>query len=146
MICILGMCVSISEADAIRTSRWCIANDRYIKDTYEACYPCDTIHPDYDAERSGFDSTQCDSMLYNAMGENMTLYNWIWYRQFVFISLVQTDSECLLTANASVSVVLMNHIHSEQRFREGKSICIYNIGRFLKNTSIAHLLLIIIYK
>ncbi len=51
---------------------------RYIEDTYEA----GTIHPYYDAMRFNFDSTQWDSMQYNAIKENIA-----------FIYLVQTDSK-----------------------------------------------------
>ncbi len=57
------MCISITEADAIRIS---MHSQWY--NTYEEATDtmrCDTIYPYYDAVR--FDSTQCDSMQYDAM-------------------------------------------------------------------------------
>ncbi len=73
---ILGMCISITEADAIRISMHSL---RYIEDTFEAA--SDTIHPYYDAVRFDFDSIQHNAIRCN--GKNM----------IAFISLVQTGSK-----------------------------------------------------
>ncbi len=73
---ILGMHISITEADAIR----------YIEDTYEAACNAmryDTIHPYYDAVRFDFDSIQ-----HNAIRCNTEKYmQWKKYGRFYFFEI-----------------------------------------------------------
>ncbi len=97
----VGMCISITEADAIRISMHSQWYDTLKMHTKQLAMRCDMIHLYYDAVRFDFDfdSIQFNTMRFDAIrcnGKNM----------IAFISLVQTDSNswinlCLLTYNAS---------------------------------------------
>ncbi len=84
--CLLGMCISISEADAIRISMHSQRYDTLKIHMKQLAMQCDMIHPCYDAVRFHFNSIRFNTMRFDAMrcnGKNM----------IAFISLVQTDSK-----------------------------------------------------
>ncbi len=82
-IYILGMCISITEADAIRISMHSQRYDTLKIHMKQLAMRCDTIHPYYDAVRFDFDFESIQHNAIRCNGKNM----------IAFISLVQTDSK-----------------------------------------------------
>ncbi len=76
---ILGLCISITEADAIRIS---MHSQRNIEDTYEAAS---------DAMRYDSPLLRCSAIRFNTMRFDAIRCNW--KNMIAFISLVQTDSK-----------------------------------------------------
>ncbi len=58
----IGMCISITEADAIRISMHSQRYDTLKIHMKQLAIRCDTIHPYYDAVRFDFDSMQYDPL------------------------------------------------------------------------------------
>ncbi len=78
----LGMCISITEADAIRIS---MHSQRYdaLKLHKWSSLRCDTIHPYYDAVRFDFDSILFNVMRFDAIQCNGKIWSllFLWFRQ-----------------------------------------------------------------
>ncbi len=64
IVYVLGMCISITDADAIHISMHSQRYNTLKIHMKQLPMQCKIIHPSYDAVWSNCDSTQCDSMQY----------------------------------------------------------------------------------
>ncbi len=77
--CTIGMCISITETNAIHISMYSQRYDTFKIHTYEVATDAVRYLLRCSVSQFRFDSTQCDSMQYNAMGKKNMLFNSIWY-------------------------------------------------------------------
>ncbi len=77
--CILGMCISITEADAIRISMHSQRYDTLKIHMKQLLMRCNMIHSYYDAVRSDYDSIWFNTMRFGAIRCNGKKYDWFYF-------------------------------------------------------------------